>query len=206
MTSEPSLCNSGLQDDDSAYIRRINLTPLCTTPSQPVSYPGSSTSSGSMVSPTTSTKLSVEISSITTTIQDLETESSLSASSIPSSTTPSPHSLLILGSVLGVAAFIILVLLLLFAFLFFRRRKRERKNTDRESQILEPYVQEKTAPSEDQGEVLSDRARIGELEEALQRLILNDCHQHSITASEVDGQLPPDYRSASSSPQVVDIA
>ncbi|KAK0215161.1 hypothetical protein IW262DRAFT_1300390 [Armillaria fumosa] len=204
MTFNPWLCNSGLQDDGSAYIRRRNFPgpPSCTT-SQGESHPASPSSSGSMVSSATSTALSVETSSITTTIRDPDTESP-SASSIPSSTTPSSHALLILGSVLGVIAFIIL--LLLFAFLFLRRRKRQRNNADRESQVPEPYVQEKTSPSEDQGEVLRDRARIEELEEALQRLILNDWRQHSITGPEVDEQPPPDYASASSSPQVAGIS
>ncbi|SJL16852.1 uncharacterized protein ARMOST_20382 [Armillaria ostoyae] len=134
-----------------------------------------------------------------TTTQSLGTESPPS-SSVSSTTPTSSHALLILGSVLGVIAFISSLLFLLFLFL--RRRKKRRNNADRESQIPEPYCQGKVPPSQtsqgqDQGEVLRDRERLGELEETL-RLLLNNQHQHSIMGSEIDPQPPPDYASASS--------
>ncbi|KAK0466649.1 hypothetical protein IW261DRAFT_1111101 [Armillaria novae-zelandiae] len=145
------------------------------------------------------------VSSTTTTTQDSEIESSPYTSPIYSSTTPSSHKILIIGSVLGVIAFILLLLIL--AFLFQRRCKRQRNNTNRVSQILlEPYCQEKvpsiTTPSQtsrcqDEPEVLRDRARLGELEETVQ-ILVNNQRRYSIRQSETDPQPPPDYASASS--------
>ncbi|KAK0431832.1 hypothetical protein EV421DRAFT_1911457 [Armillaria borealis] len=203
MTSDSRSCNSGPQAIDFIYTKGDNSSPAQTVCSQhEPQYTDSMSSSASIVSSATSSEQSEEISATTTTTatQGLGTGSP-SASSVSSNTTTSSHTLLILGSVLGVIAFISLLLLLLYLLL--RRRKKRRNNADRESQIPEPYCQEKVPPSQtsqgqDQGEVLRDRARIGELEEKL-RLLLNNQHQHLIMGSEIDPQPPPDYASASSS-------
>ncbi|KAK0202282.1 hypothetical protein DFS33DRAFT_1338830 [Desarmillaria ectypa] len=124
-----------------------------------------------------------------------------SASLISSATPTSSHTTgVILVTVLGVVSFISL---LLFMFIFLRRRKRKRRNSDRESQIPEPYFQEKalfTTPSpaspviqiQDEVEVIRDRARIEELELTVQ-LILSDRQQQSSMVSEIQDERPPDY-------------
>ncbi|PBK64274.1 hypothetical protein ARMSODRAFT_469679 [Armillaria solidipes] len=196
MTSESTLCSSPIQTIGSFYGEESDPHPH-----SPESNLTSSVSQSATKDPEKTTATTTVFS---TTTQSLGTESPPSSSVSSTTTTPtSSHTLLILGSVLGVIAFISSLLFLLFLFL--RRRKKRRNNADRESQIPEPYCQEKVPPSQtsqgqdqDQGEVLRDRARIGDLEETL-RLLLNNQHQHSIMGSEIDPQPPPDYASASSS-------
>ncbi|KAK0437604.1 uncharacterized protein EV420DRAFT_1651865 [Desarmillaria tabescens] len=138
----------------------------------------------------------------TTTISESESTTSLVVQASPVSSDPptSAHRLVILGTVIGIIVLVSLLLILVVFLL--RRRKTQEKNTDRESQILEPYCQDKVScvtpcqgspVSQDQGEVVCDRARLEELESTVQ-LLLNRQRQSAVV-SEMEHDPPPDYAS-----------
>ncbi|PBK82261.1 hypothetical protein ARMGADRAFT_737782 [Armillaria gallica] len=149
--------------------------------------------------------------SSSTSAETLSSSAEPSSSSTPTPARPSPHTSVIIGSVLGGVTFICTLFLL--AIFFLRRGYFIRKNSDRRSQIPDPFCQRKVCDSVDpilspetptmntpsgaqdiydRVEVRDERERLEQLESTVQ-LLLSEWQRYN--GSEMQ-EPPPDYISS----------